>query len=893
MKKFLSFLGASLFALGFVGCSNELDNSKDLLLLQSAASKSNISSSSKTGSFTYESQESRSISVSDIKSAKVTLTGYDSNGNNFSKSSDLVAVSGGKGTNISVSEVPVADNVVVTVQSYSDDKGTVQVAGGVIRSVVKISSGPNSGSADWATSRKGNIYNALYEGGVNTNTLSSSYVSSIETLVGNLETAKIHANLIDVEKILSIVKSNGSLSTVAADYKIATGTVTATVYGYSGKSVQIADPASSAQTAGADGSTLTFVDVLPGTWNVYADGEKVKTIKVSAGNNDVTIGNPYSGHMVVYTSAASAPKLWIWQVSGSYTDGKDVLGCDWNNRPTMVAADGMCNNNGWYMYDLTANNCNFTSGIAFNIILNDNGNVETGKTATFWYDAAGSCGTAGAFYDSDPTANQLSSDATLSSISVNGTAISGFAAGTTTYTSSISASTTSAAVTAVANDSAATVSVSPDGSASIASGSSQVFTITVTAEDGTTKTYTVTVKRAAENDTTLASITVNGKAASISGTTATLSASGSEDSLTISSIIATAVDSNATVSYSATTGTVYNGGSKSFTITVKNGSKSATYTLTVSYTKVDTPEYYWTNKNGAYGTNKTISGFSSWSESDKIIQGVACDTPRCWLGGHEYPDPDLYAMFAAWDDTNLYLLIEIPNVDDADAVDNDKCYAGSQFLPMGIVLNTGKRTAGNGTLDNGNSVWQGSELYTWENGIDTMLMFHPRLGIGEPSVFKTQADGTFTYESTVTVAANKKYCIGFTTAGVTREVYFNKCVSSNMWAAVTDDEGNWGNKSSTDMSTYSYVDYLAAGKNMSSYQVTIPLASIDITKDYIESTGISVGCFSTYGASTMDCLPWDPCMVDVAAEGYSSDPSSSKEKEDLDNITVPLARIGK
>ena len=38
-----------------------------------------------------------------------------------------------------------------------------------------------------------------------------------------------------------------------------------------------------------------------------------------------------------------------------------------------------------------------------------------------------------------------------------------------------------------------------------------MFTITVTAEDGSTKTYTVTVKRAAENDTTLASISVNGK----------------------------------------------------------------------------------------------------------------------------------------------------------------------------------------------------------------------------------------------------------------------------------------------------------------------------------------------------------------------------------------------
>ncbi len=398
------------------------------------------------------------------------------------------------------------------------------------------------------------------------------------------------------------------------------------------------------------------------------------------------------------------------------------------------------------------------------------------------------------------------------------------------------------------------------------------------------------------DDVSLSSVKVNGSAASISGTNITFRKTGTEDSFAVTSVVAAAKSSSAEVTYSAASGTVSSGESKTFTITVTNGAKTAAYTLTVSYTKKSDSGgtesgYYWTNKNG-YGTQKTISGLSSWSEDDKIIQGVACDTPRCWRGGHEYPDPDLYAMFAAYDDANLYLLIEIPNVDDADSVDNDKCYAGSQFLPMGIVMNTGKRTAGNGTLDTGSSVWQGSVFYTWESGIDTMLMFHPRLGTGKPSIFKTQSDGTFTYESSVEVESEKKYCIGFEIAGIEREVYFNECVSANMWAAVVDEEGNWGGKSSTDMTSYDYVDYIAAGKKMSAYQVTVPLAALDIDNSYIENTGISVGCFSTYGQSAMDCLPWDSCMIDNASESYSAQAATSKEKEDVDNITVELARIG-
>lgn len=855
MKKFLSVLGASLFALGFVGCSSELDNSKDLLLLQSGASKSEY------GTIIIK-NDTRALSTDELTSATITVSGYGMKDISASKS-----INNGSGS-VTITGVPTGKNRVVKVES--------NVTGAVLYELVEqVSAGNNTiDTVDWSTTPLGAVFYNLIKAGVDVSSISkSTFTSVIPT--------DVHACLVDAASIANDYQ-NGNLR-AASSYKLSTGTVTATVYGYSGKTIQIADPSSSVQTAGADGTTVTFANVLPGKWNVYADGNKVKTITVVSGNNEVTIGNPYNGHMVVYASASSAPRLWIWQVSGSYTDGKDVLGCEWNSRPTMSAADGMCNNNGWYMYDLTANGCHYTESIAFKIKLNDDANVETDKTATFWYDASGTCGTAGKIYDSDPTENQLSNNANLASISVNGTAVSGFASGTTSYTSSISAGTTSATVTAVAEDSAATVSVSPSGSASIAEGASKDFTITVTAEDGTTKTYTVTVKRAAENDTTLASITVNGKAASISGTTATLSASGSEDSLTISSIVATAVDSNATVSYSATTGTVFNGGSKSFTITVKNGSKSATYTLTVSYTKVDTPEYYWTNKNGAYGTNKTISSFNDWTEAEKIVQGAANDDPRAFRGYHEKAT-DFYALYAAYDDTNLYLMVEMPSIDGRDITSKDWQYALDENLGMGVGINTGKRVAGDGEMDTGITPWNAAgKFYSITEGVDTLLMFHPS-EYGTPGYFITNSDGKFSYD--------KEYCLAWKTLGVStsKEVGL---VSSTLYGR----SDNYGLSMDEYLAKTDYVDMLTDPEKTDvsgyKYQITIPLSALGIDKSYIQNTGISVMTFSTFGTSMMDALPWCPNLIDVASEAYSCDDSTTHEKEDVDTYNVPLARIGK
>lgn len=891
MKKFLSCIAAAVYLLSFFSCSNDLNDSKNLFLLQSFGSNSEYGTIVVGGS----DYDSRKLTSSDLTNLNATVSGYGMNDVTGTVTSDSGKTSG----KVTVEKVTTGKNRVISIDSGK----------AVIRELIpEVNAGINTiPNVTWDTTVLGSIYYYLIKAGVDVSSIDSSvFTSAIPT---DVHACFVNAMQIAVDYVSGKLKS-------ASSYKIEAGTVTATVYGYSGKTIQIGDPASEAETAGADGSTLTFSNVLPGTWNVYADGNKVKTITVAAGNNEVTIGNPYNGHMVVYVSASSAPRLWIWQVSGSYTDGKDVLGCVWDNHPTMAAADGMCNNNGWYMYDLTANGCHYTEGIAFKIKLNDDANVETDKTATFWYDASGTCGTAGKIYDSDPTENQLSNNANLASISVNGTAVSGFASGTTSYTSSISAGTTSATVTAVAEDSAATVSVSPSCSASIAEGASKDFTITVTAEDGTTKTYTVTVKRAAENDTTLASITVNGKAASISGTTATLSASGSEDSLTISSIVATAVDSNATVSYSATTGTVSNGGSKSFTITVKNGSKSATYTLTVSYTKKEPGAgQYGTNDKG-YGVNKTITSWSDWTEAMQIARGAAYDDPRTWKG-HQEVAYDAYALYAAYDDNNLYLMVELTNLPDGRASFMNHDYAGSdnawwdnRDCPLGFIINTGKGKTANAPLIGsaaGSPIW-GAVNFTDSEGFDFLFYGSSKygyadhksafVGVGTPGFFKlNQTTGYFSYDADYCLSANSgapgSEVTG--TSGISVR-YIRKCQVSadsiKFESTPSDNRATSGQTGEDLMASETYTTVSTTDLDMS-YWYTIPLDTLGIDKAYIESNGIGVRQITPNGGSLMDCLPWDPSMVDVATESCSDDESTSKEKEDVDSITSAQARIGK
>ena len=95
------------------------------------------------------------------------------------------------------------------------------------------------------------------------------------------------------------------------------------------------------------------------------------------------------------------------------------------------------------------------------------------------------------------TINSVSHDATLASLSLSGIDIGTFSGAATAYTASVANSVTAPTVTATPAHPAAKVSIEPGSEVTLAEGPNRI-TVTVTAEDGTTtKTYTVTVTRAA------------------------------------------------------------------------------------------------------------------------------------------------------------------------------------------------------------------------------------------------------------------------------------------------------------------------------------------------------------------------------------------------------------
>ena len=309
-------------------------------------------------------------------------------------------------------------------------------------------------------------------------------------------------------------------------------------------------------------------------------------------------------------------------------------------------------------------------------------------------------------------------------------------------------------------------------------------------------------------------------------------------------------------------------------------------------------DYYWTNKDGAVGTNKTISSWSDWTEADKIAQGAANDDPRvfCWWSMHEV-QTDAYALYAAYDDTNLYVMVELTNVQDIVAPQNDYPISDNgqywnRGTPFFLAFETGKGTGGNGSMISGADpyVWN-SAVKFGSNNVDTMFVCHSNPSKGTPGVFYTNSDGLFSYTGDL--------CKTFPATGV--EVTWNGganktqgIVSKNIYG-IKEVGGDQG-RSIENIETDTYVDFNTLGHDTNldlKWQMKIPLTALNVTKSYLEANGIGVMFVISDGASGMDCLPWDSTMIDNADKPYSKDESTSAEKEDEDIITVPFARIGK
>lgn len=904
MKKNLKTM-MILLSVFLVSCSGELSrgtDSKNQKFGSVLINKSDVETSRNLGG--------RALDINaKLTKARVSVTSSDME----SPVSQDVTVSNGQGT-ISISGIPCGKNRIVSVTPYDED-GTTFLSGWKISSVIDVNEGENPVTVNWTTTSKARVYEELSK---NKDIVSFSVEQneSISTAVPQAVAYYVNTAQIAEDFIA------GNLKAAASYLLTQTATLTFEAKNAIGYEVIVEDPLSETKTITANGFT-SVAGIAPGTWKVVvSDGTDVvstKTVTFTSGTaTDIgVIGNLLQDKMIIFVKAKSAPKIWVWQANGGVTDGSKLLGTTWDNRPSMVPAttEYMVNPSGWYMFDLEG--CNYTPGIAFNFKVGDK-NIETEKTATFWYDGS-------KFYDKDPSANMPSEDSNLSSISINGIPVDSFSKDTTSYSVTVESSVENVTVTAQQAHAKANVNILPSGQTAISSGETVLFTITVTAEDGTTtKTYNVSVRRAIENDTTLSKVLVNGKSASeVSGGNYSYKASGSAKSFEITSVSAVPNDENATITYSEGSGSVTEDSPKMITITVKNGTKSSSYTLTVSYKVLAQNQYYWTNKDGAVGIEKTISSWSDWTEDMRIAQCAAYDDPRTWRGNHEIPY-DAYALYAAYDNTNLYIMVELTNAADRakfmyyDYAASDNAWWDNRDTPLGLAINTGKtKTVANGpVLDSGDVIW-GSAIgginFNDAGGMNYILYHSSKygysehkktfVGVGTPGFFKLkESTGTFSYDPSYCLTVNKGTEKG--TSGIDIKYKRNLQVSKNVWCenspAAEKDPENQNRASSLHqtgedlMASANYFD-LGTTSDLEldmSYWYTIPLLTLGIDKNYLTTTGISIRQLTTNGGSLMDCIPWDPCMVDIAAEECSDDKSTSAEKRDVDEIKTPQARIG-
>ena len=393
------------------------------------------------------------------------------------------------------------------------------------------------------------------------------------------------------------------------------------------------------------------------------------------------------------------------------------------------------------------------------------------------------------------------------------------------------------------------------------------------------------------------------------------------------------VDGGAEFEYSGrTTISVGQGkiGNSEITLTLKAEGKDGTVTVTeIKYYKTFKPAEvgfysptdgsttkavggkYATNpdmKLGKYSTSITVDGNpSDWNSSMLIAQGVANDDPRVYMPSaiHER-SVDNYALYASWDDENLYFMWEMTNVSGilgGDGIFSAQKPNGSIWnpgMPMFMLLSVDPAKHAEGKareLDiktnnwvESDSVW-GSGI-TFDTNVDTFIAFDSANTNGGAAIIPLYDEGFFNYTESVNIGRptndpGVKNRNGF-------EIAFDYGTLSD---EIIGLNGYGGGRVIGD--TYSensqWIDFYDEGYDKDDgfiYEIKVPLEHLGIDKNYIENNGIGAMLVTTFGTSPMNTLPHDPSCLDNANVEYSHEPSTSHEKEDADKITVPLARVG-
>lgn len=316
MIKFTKIVSA--FALGiallFTGCSNLVEE--------------NMEQSSEYGTLIYG-EDIRAINVDSVKTAKVFVAG---NGITSPLTSEATKVEKGRGS-VTIEKIPVGKNRIVTVQGYSDPNATAEVVDAVLRAVIDINPGVNTlPLIDWDVSRKGYVYNALFESGVNISSLSSVEMAAVDAATPSCDATNINLPLFveDFKKgklqassayILSVEKTLKRLTVEkAASSTESAPAFTATAYYSDGTNEDVTSSATwnSTKTAVATVSGGNVTLVAAGKTVISASHTFGGVTKTGA-KQTVTVTSQGAGVVVyilsTYDEAAGGANIYGWKNS--------------------------------------------------------------------------------------------------------------------------------------------------------------------------------------------------------------------------------------------------------------------------------------------------------------------------------------------------------------------------------------------------------------------------------------------------------------------------------------------------------------------------------------------------------------------------------------------------
>lgn len=332
--------------------------------------------------------------------------------------------------------------------------------------------------------------------------------------------------------------------------------------------------------------------------------------------------------------------------------------------------------------------------------------------------------------------------------------------------------------------------------------------------------------------------------------------------------------------------------------------------LSAGAQQVESRAYYSTNADDAVGKAGTITidgEFTDWSEDMIIATCGANDMCTAFKGSHENGVIDMYALYAAWDDSNLYLAWQMCNTGDTWARPGDgplTDYGRIGNKPMVVALSLDPSAVGmTGLLTSGKSIWMDNSPggLKFTTHVDRLLYFSGEVGQGEPAMFRA-VDGK----------GNTNY-----TAGVGHESFAKLGIKyamkegfhpSHLWRQKTTAQ--WADPTTllSDPEIYQNIflkesyDDLKAGtpsglkqhdyKYDSFYEMMIPFKALGITREWLEKNGLGVRVIGTRGESAIDCIPFDMTVVDNIFGEYGADNSTSHEKDDWDDFTYALASVG-